>query len=456
MNAVAAGSDREELARALRVRESLPAGGLFHEKSWRVSPRAFPVTRDFAAELDQLGYRLWQFVKACNQLYRLSYDGRQPAWIADLLDRGKPPELVEAARDRRFRDEIPAVLRPDLVVTEHGYTIAEIDSVPGGIGLTAWLGSAYAALGEDILGGAEGMLDGFASAVPGGDIVVSEEAATYRPEMEWIAARLNEKWDARSASLPGRDGFHTSHLWRVLDDAQRDDWQATVYRFFELFDLANVRCAPQLLARARAGELRVTPPFKPQLEEKLWFGLFWLRPLEGYWRRELGERSLDALRQVIPYTWLVDPTPLPPHAVLPRLEVQSWDEVAEFSQKQRELILKVSGFSETAWGSRGVVMAQDVPQTEWREELAAALAAYSHHPHLLQQFHKGRVIEHPWLDEESGALVTMRGRARLCPYFFPGEGRVKCAGALATICPQDKKLLHGMSEAILVPTSVVD
>lgn len=198
----------------------------------------------------------------------------------------------------------------------------------------------------------------------------------------------------------------------------------------------------------------MTPPFKPQLEEKLWFALFWLRPLQEFWRRELGEKTQAALRRVIPYTWLVDPTPLPPHAVLPRLEVQSWDEVAAFSQKQRELILKISGFSETAWGSRGVVMAADVPQPEWRDALHEALAAFDRQPHLLQQFHKGRVLEHPWFDEENDAVVTMRGRVRLCPYYFPGEGRVKCAGALATICPQDKKLLHGMSDAILVPTAV--
>jgi hypothetical protein len=430
----------DELECARRVRAALPAGGLFEDKAWRVSPRAFPISPAFAAELDQLGYRLHQFVRACNLLYRLSAEGRQPAWIADVLDRGKPPALIEAARDRAFRDEIPAVIRPDLVLTDDGFTIAELDNVPGGIGLTAWLGREYAALGEDILGGANGMLEGFASIVPGGDIVISAEAATYRPEMEWLAARLNEGDSQKN--------------WRVLDDTPREDWQATVYRFFELFDLANVRCASQLLERARAGVLRVTPPFKPQLEEKLWFALFWLRPLEGFWRRELGERTHAALRKVIPYTWLVDPAPLPPHAVLPRLEVQSWDEVAAFSQKQRELILKVSGFSETAWGSRGVVVAQDVPQGEWSEALAEALAAYERQPHLLQQFHKGRVLEHSWLDEESDALVTMKGRVRLCPYYFPGDGRVKCAGALATICPQDKKLLHGMSDAILVPTAV--
>lgn len=434
-------SPADELARARRIRAALPAGGLFEDKAWRVSPRAFPITEKFAAEIDQLGFRLHQFLRACNQLYRLSVDGRQPAWIADVLDRGKPAELVAASRERLFRDEIPAVLRPDLVLTDDGFTIAELDSVPGGIGLTAWLGREYSALDEDIFGGADGMLDGFASIVPGGDIVVSAEAATYRPEMEWLAARLNERGSGAT--------------WRVVDDAPRDDWQPTVYRFFELFDLANVRCAPQLLDLAKAGALRVTPPFKPQLEEKLWFGLFWLRPLADFWRRELGEKTLAALRRVIPYTWLLDPAPLPPHAVLPRLEVQSWDEVAAFSQKQRELILKVSGFSETAWGSRGVVVATDVPQNEWRDSLHAALANYGRQPHLLQQFHKGRVVEHPWLDEESGTLVTMRGRVRLCPYFFPGEGRVKCAGALATICPQDKKLLHGMADAILVPTAIV-
>ena len=41
-------------------------------------------------EIDKLGYRLTRFVRACNQLYRFSVSGRQPSWIAELLDRGKP------------------------------------------------------------------------------------------------------------------------------------------------------------------------------------------------------------------------------------------------------------------------------------------------------------------------------------------------------------------------------
>jgi hypothetical protein len=48
----------------------------------------------------------------------------------------------------------------------------------------------------------------------------------------------------------------------------------------------------------------------------------------------------------------------------------------------------------------------------------------------------------------------MTGRVRLCPYYFVAAGRVELAGVLATICPADKKLIHGMQDAILVPVAV--
>ncbi|MGC1481235.1 MAG: hypothetical protein WA771_12065 [Chthoniobacterales bacterium] len=440
----------DDRRRVERVREALPAGGLFHEKTWRVSPQAFRISADFADELDKLGYRLSKFVRACNDLYRLSSDGREPGWVAELLDRGKPRELIELGRERAFLQDIPRVIRPDVILTEDGYTIAELDSVPGGIGLTAWLGNVYSELGEDVLGGPDGMLEGLASILPGGgDIVVSEEAATYRPEMVYAAERMNAGKGAGEMSGRGIG-------WRVVDDSKRSDWQERVYRFFELFDWANVACADDLAERARSGDVAVTPPFKPWLEEKIWFALFWMKPLEDYWRRAVGDRTVTELRKVIPYSWVVDPAPLPVHAVLPRLEVNSWGEVGQLSQKDRELILKVSGFSETAWGSRGVVMAQDVPQNEWREALSDALEHWSDQPHLLQEFHKGRLVEQPWWDDASDEMSVIKGRVRLCPYFFLGDerDRVRCAGALATICPADKKLLHGMSDAILVPTSV--
>ena len=425
---------------ARTVHAALPPDGLFHEKEWRISPRPFDLPPRLGPELVKLGYRLMLFLRACDQLYRQSTKGRQPSWIADLLDAGKPAELVAFQRECGIAGDIPRVIRPDLVLTEEGFVIAEIDSVPGGIGLTAWLNKTYSALGHDVLGGPDGMLRGFAQILPGGDIVVSEEAATYRPEMEWLATELNTNPPANAH-------------WRVLDAAMRTDWQTNIYRFFEHFDLANVPASTQIMEGVRNQSLRVTPPFKPALEEKLWFALFWLKPLEDFWHRELGASAFSALQKVMPYTWLVDPTPLPRHAVLPRLDAQSWGAVAGFSQKRRNFILKVSGFSDLAWGSRGVVMAADLPQKEWQAKLEDALAAFGTQPRILQAFHAGRLFDAEYWTPDSGSLSTMRGRVRLCPYYFTGARSVTLGGALATICPDDKKLLHGMRDAILAPAS---
>src|SRR5881296_648304 len=176
------------------IRSAFPKEGLFAEKDWLLSSDAFSIEKKFVAELEQLGHRLFVFQRACNQLYQLSVKGKQPEWVARYLDAGKPKELIEFSRRKEIRDDLPRVIRPDLILTEKGYIIAEIDSVPGGIGLTGWLNQTYSTFDGAIIGGANGMLEGFRTVLPnGGDIVISQEAATYRPEMEWIAARLKQR-----------------------------------------------------------------------------------------------------------------------------------------------------------------------------------------------------------------------------------------------------------------------
>ena len=418
---------------------AFPSGGLFAEKSWRWSPKPLGLSGREIEELEKLGHRLWLFQKACNDLYALSAEGRQPAWVAALLDRGKPPELVELSRERRFRNEVPLVLRPDLILTDSGWVMSELDSVPGGIGLTDWFNQTYAGFGFPVVGGAAGMRDGFAAIAPGADILVSKEAQTYRPEMEWLAANNGQ---------------------RVLDAegyGARPELNPVVYRFFELFDLPNLPDIESLQAACLEGRVRMTPPWKPQLEEKLWMALFWMRPLRDFWRRSLSERHFQALQRVIPRTWVVDPTPLPPQAEIPDLGVQSFLEVANFSQRDRELVLKASGFSERAWGARSVVIGSDEPQAVWRGALQNALEAFSEHPHVLQRFHKARVVSHMVFGQESPHPVEpFPAKVRLCPYYFAVEDRVRLGGVLATLCPPDKKILHGMRDAVLAPVCEVN
>lgn len=428
-------------ARARQVRDRLPPGGLFADQHWRISPTPLALGAPLIREFESLGRVLLQFYRAVNLLYRQSLAGQQPSWVAEWLDQGKPAALLEWQRDPAMKNEVPRVIRPDCLLTDDGFAISELDSVPGGIGLTAWLNEVYAELGDPVVGGARGMLDGFSSifgsATQPAHVMISDESSGYRPEMEWMAGRLDGKLAVQNGSF--RD-------WKAGD---------AVYRFFELFDLANVSSAAELFGAAMRKEVRVTPSPKPIFEEKLLFALLCNRNLRGFWRRELGEGFFQRMLKLVPYTWVVDPTPLPPHGAIPELNLTEWEQLKSLSQRERNLILKVSGYSEEAWGARGVYFGSDLSTADWSVAVDKAVAGFGRSPYVLQRYHKPRLVESAYFDFAKEAVVPMPGRVRLCPYYFvEGDGdaaRAVLGGILATICPADKKIIHGMKDAVLVP-----
>lgn len=369
----------------------------------------------------------------------------------------------------RFKSSLPSVIRPDVLPTDEGMIITELDSVPGGIGLTGALGRLYASHVEGkpaIAGGPDGMVEGFGRmaqsllAPEGGltAIVVSEEAKEYRPEMQWLSNALSRQ-EVECVCIEPRDvRFTEDGLWALVGG--REQPIRLLYRFFELFDLKNVPKTELVMYSLKKAQVAATPPFKPALEEKLALALFHHPVLSSYWRRELGDEIMTALSAVFPRTWVLDPAPLPPTAVIPDLTiggnpVTDWQQVSQAGQRERQLVIKPSGFSALAWGSRGVSIGHDMPQTEWAQALKGALGSFDTLPHVLQHFHKARSISMSYFDPDGNRLVPMQGRARLCPYYFVVEDRAELGGILATVCPADKKILHGMRDAILAPCAVV-
>ena len=104
-----------------------------------------------------------------------------------------------------------------------------------------------------------------------------------------------------------------------------------------------------------------------------------------------SKRSYKVLKGLIPQSWVVDPAPLPPGAVIDGPVAQGkplhhWMDLAEASQKERNLVLKISGFHETAWGSRSVVIGNDVSREDWTEALQEAVDMAPTHLHVLQYY----------------------------------------------------------------------
>ncbi len=448
---------------------------LFEDKTWRMSPEAFPLTARQVRQVEAIGQACLEFYRATELLYTRSYQGKnllrnaelKAPWVADYLDRGKPDRLVEHARSKAVRRSHPMVIRPDLLQTEEGLALTEIDSVPGGIGLTAFLNRLY---GEQagIIGSDDRMIDAFYEAMaslrsdkdlPLIGIVVSDEASTYRPEMDWLAERLQERGRRVYCLHPG-DLFPVGDTLCADIDGDPEELDV-IYRFWELFDLENIPVAEHILGMLESGSpLVVTPPMRHFQEEKLNLALFHHPRLAEFWRENLSKPSWKLLQKIVPHGWIMDPVDLPPNAVLDApfvggKPIHRWEQLADASQRERNLIMKLSGFHENAWGARSVLYGSDASRTEWTDGIAEALEEAPNNLYLLQEYKKPGLLKHP-VFRQDGQLSPMSGRLRLCPYYFVEGDGVELAGILATFCPADKKIIHGMRDAALLPVKQVD
>ena len=455
----------DTLSRHLREQE------FFENKTWRLAPRAFPLRAQEKEQLEQIGQACLEFLRAVENLYLKSVEKKSilrnrslvTPWVADYYDRGKPAAIIRRNRSRRAQGMMPPVFRPDLLLTEDGFALTEMDSVPGGIGLTAFLNRIFGEDDPSVIGREDAILDGWYEALrrhvperhsPLLAIVVSDEAATYRPEMEWLAERLRER-GKRVYCLHPEDliPLGTGLCCAVEGNPEKID---LIYRFFELYDLDHLPHADFLLQAWEEGEVELYPPPKTFQEEKLSLALFHHHLLEDYWRDHLSRSARRVLEAIIPRSWIVDPTPLPPNGVLDGPFVQgrpihAWTDLTRASQRERSLILKISGFHYSAEGARSVLLGSDCSRDEWAEGLEEAVTRADQHPYIIQEYRKPMRRRH--LLYHDGTLSREEeGRLRICPYYFLTDADTpKLSGVLCTFCPADKKIIHGMSDAAMLP-----
>ena len=456
------------------LRQKLLEPPLFAEKIWKLSPEPWPITPAQLRELRTIGGACLSYQRALERLYLRSAADRKilrnrdlhAPWVAEYLDRHKPAGLVEHGRHRSVKGRHPVVLRPDLLITDGGFTMTELDSVPGGVGLTAYLNEVYCGDFPRVIGGNDmpaRFHKALAALVPEQKyplvaIVVSAESATYRPEFEWLAGRLRDLGHDVHVIEPGQIMKMGDESFIPVDGTPRK--VDLLYRFFELFDLANVKGSDGIFNSVESGKLALTPPMRAFQEEKLGLALLHHPQLSEFWKENLPEDHHEVLLRIVPRTWIMERVDLPPTAVLhaPAVgarPIRDWAELADASQRERSLIIKASGFHETAWGARSVTLGSDVSRDEWLEAIEHALSADNETFHVMQEYHKPSRLRHPVFAED-GSVRHEDGRVRLCPYFLVDGDSTELTGVLATFCPADKKIIHGMTDAALLPCTLTD
>ena len=211
------------------------------------------------------------------------------------------------------------------------------------------------------------------------------------------------------------------------------------------FDLKNIPNYDLLLYAARKQLITMTPPVKAYLEEKLLFALFHHPVLAEFWKQEFGgkERSGPAASN----TGNLDTGPAPAAAASRRARTEHCQATGnELGSTQGLGPIRPAagyqafGFSATAWGSRGVTIGHDHPESEWDAAVQSALDAFETTPHVLQKFHHGNRYGTRYYDFAKDAVRKMNGRVRLSPYYFVANDETTLAGILVTIGRRTRNL----------------
>lgn len=114
---------------------------------------------------------------------------------------------------------------------------------------------------------------------------------------------------------------------------------------------------------------RHLPPLVPvpQLANApMWSALLHLQPFQSDWEHPLRRNHVHVLNRLLPGAWVMDPSPLPPGAVIPVLEIASWEELALLEGSGRRFVIS------DAWGSGPVTRLN--PGENWQPWVTAALA----------------------------------------------------------------------------------
>ena len=447
----------------------VPGQGCDDCRTHLVSPEPFVLDKNMVELINELGSALLAFYQAVNDLYLRSGND----WVNEYLDIGKSDDLIRHAGMNYQKRALPLVIRPDILISEDKITasirITELDSVPGGMGQLDCLSAAYEEAGFDLIGSPRGMRDGFAAMLreaagkddPVCAIIVSDESIDYLPEMTYLGSEL-QKTGLRAFTVRPKEVIFTEEGLYIDADGERLRIDV-VYRFFELFDLLNIPKSELISYAARKKLVVVTPPYKPFLEEKMLLALLHNESLKDYWKSTLSDRYYDLLKSTLVPTYILDNRPVPPHAQISEFRwqgkpIRDWRAIKEGTQKERRLVIKPSGFSPLAWGARGVKVGHDMAQEDWADSIETALSSFNISPYVLQPFSDTALSRVKYcgesVGESAGEVKEMRARVRLCPYYFVIGGEAKLGGVLATACPRDKKLIHGMVDAVMSPCSL--
>ncbi len=381
--------------------------------NFRISPEPFKLDKDKKKKIEEIGKAICDYMDACIEIYKNDENAH------NILDRGKPENLKNVQEVKYL------FLRPDLIITDTGFCLCEIETSPFGLGLAEVLNRAYGHQGFDTLVYQNDLKNYIQSNIKmPGVIAYSNKVKAFKGQLEFMAndifSQENKIWTAREI---GKESIKEKEIYRAF------------YLSEELKD-SNLE---EILR-----EKTLLPTSTPQFEEKALLSFIWDKRYSEILKNRLGNVEFNLLRNVIPKTWIIGEEKYV-EGGLPYGKQNSL-EIAELGKSERKFVLKRSGYGEySSWGE-GVKFLHKMGKHTAEEFIKSAISD-NEHLYIMQEFKKGRNFSMPFINDD-GIFQEMKARIRITPYYaYTGENKGKLIAAKVTGC-ENTEYIHASTASI--------
>lgn len=388
------------------------------EIPFRISPEPLFIPHELRQTIELVGKNVAIFFNASRELIT------QCDELQELFNAGKPETFRNNLNQARY-----LFIRPDIILTEQGPIVCEIETSPFGLALSDVLTRSYHDEGFDTLVDPDTLLTYVQSHTdPSGTIVFSDKTKSFRGQLSYLAERVF-----------GRN-------WRAEHIHTIDTPVSQIYRGYYLSEYFTDKHVRSLIDHIHTLGISTLPTPTPQLEEKALMALVWDRRWESYYLEALGEEGLAFLRAVIPPTWILGQE----QHFLPGLPegIPSSSDLAHLPKSKRQYALKTSGFHpQESWG-KGVTFLHKKSGLAVQDMLDEACGAQDA-LFIVQKFEKPSKHRLEYIDYDG--VHNMIAGVRITPYFSAADGTLLSIKATAR---EGSEYIHGASDSINTAVAV--
>ena len=382
--------------------------------NFRVSPTPFQLSKKQKKQIEIIGKTICEYMDCCIELYKTDEH------IHMLLDKGKPEQL------KNVTDVKYLFLRPDLIVTDEGFCVCEIETSPFGLSLAEILNRTYNEQGYETIIQQNQLKNYIQSQITNsGTIAYSDKVKAFSGQLEFMASDLFSEKDK---------------VW----SAQKIDESAIknkeIYRAFYL----NEQFVDKNIAKLLQQNHVYIPTSTPQFEEKALLSFIWDKRYVETLRSRLGDSAFNLLRAIIPKTWIIGEEKYLDDNLFQE-ECNSL-KLGELSKNNRKFVLKQSGFSTTSSWGEGVKFLHKMSKNSALSVIKDAIED-KEHLYVIQEYKQGKNIKMSYIDEQ-GIYQMMNAKVRITPYYaYDGKNKGNLIAAKVTGC-ENTEYIHASTASI--------